>query len=164
MKLMKSYKELIREIQLTEGVETPEDVMAGIETAFKKSFPNGWIDIEIRNMLGMDSISFTLGLIGDKSQWGNGIQMNDPMHHTFVVYYKDGVYEASNSRGRIYLKPDEGTHYAMKGLKTNFRKSKGSADKVLKAFTTWFPRLKTLVKDNEENFYRRDRYSDKFFK
>lgn len=83
--MTKTYKDFIQEAVtseakgkedftlVSEGVVTPEDVMAAIETAFKKSFPNGWIRIKIRNMLGLDAISFDLGLIGDKSEWGSGI-------------------------------------------------------------------------------------------
>jgi len=76
----------------------------------------------------------------------------------------NGTYEAVNLTGSISTKPEEGSYMAMSRVKTPFRKTKGDAKKILKAFETFFPRLKKLVNDNRDNIYKVEEIKDKYFK
>ena len=94
-----------------------------------------------------------------------GIIHNDPMHHTFIIFGEgEDKWSAENSIAGISINPPKGSFLAMESVKTKWRKTTGTGQKVLKAYERFFPRLKKLLKDNEANIYQRDSYKDKYFK
>jgi hypothetical protein len=153
---MKTFKQ-----HLNEG--TDKEMLAAIEALHKKAFPKGWFKGNVKNGLGGGhTISFSFGIVPE-NEVPNKILDNDPGIHQFVVHIKEDEYEAKFLRGGVYIVPEEGVNLAMQKVKTKFRKSKGSYDKVLKGFATWFPKMKKIVTDNKDNIYGGDRYSKGVF-
>lgn len=159
---MKSYKEFKQELsELSESSD--KDLLESIEALHKKSFPKGWFKGRVSKGLGGGhTISFSFGIVPE-NEVPNKITDNDPGIHQFVIHIKDDEYEAKFLRGGVYTVPEEGVNLAMQKIKTKFRKSKGSYDKVLKAFTTFFPKMKKIVDDNKDIIYGADRYSKGVF-
>ena len=145
---------------ILEDEENSEEIIDGIKIVFKKYFPNGWI---IWRKISSNTISFSLGIIGDKKELSSGILDNDPVHHKFIIRKEKMGWEVENLIGSIAINPIE-QYLVMSSVKTKFRKTKGNTKKIINTFDRWFGKLKSLIKDNEENIYHRDQYSDKFFK
>jgi len=72
-------------------------------------------------------------------------------------------YEVEVLQGRLSINPTN-PHMAMSSVKTKWRKTTGSPDKVLKAFLRFFTNLRKLVNEHESNIYQRNKYDDKWFK
>lgn len=158
--MMKSFNEF-----LNEEAGTEQELIAGIEAAFNKQFPNGYINVGMRKGLGSPYVSLNIGLIKDQSHLSSNIRDNDPMFHTFMISPTgpDG-FTAEALRSGLKTNPEPGSHYAMGTVKTNFRKSKGNAAKLIKTFTTFFKRLHAIVDEHGNNVYQRSEYDDKYFK
>jgi len=151
-------------IMVNESISTDEELMLEIEREFKKKFPFGFFSITKRNMFGSPVIGISLGLIGDVNELTSKIRDNDPMFHSFLIDLKaENKYESRNNRGSLSVNPKE-RHLAMSSVKTSMRKTSGDANKILKAYITFFAKLKKIVKENESDIYSRDKYSDKYFK
>jgi len=141
-------------------------IIQGTQSAFKKKFPHGWCTVGARKSIGSIVINIRGGIIGDASLLPSRIADNDPAYfHLSVMPIKGGQFEMEHRVGfGIKLKPDPGTHYAMKTHKVKLRKVKGDSEKIVTAFEKHLDKLKKAVKDNQENFYRREDYPDKYFK
>lgn len=159
---MKSFNQY-----LNEAVEpTAEDiklVMSSIESAFLSKFPNCYLSVTESKSLG-HSIGVSFGLILNKAELPSGIRDNDPVQHQFIIHINKNGFEAVPLQGSIWINPPAGSYLAMGRIKTPFRKTSGDAKKIIKAFETFVPRLKQLVKDNEANIYGRQKYKDVYFK
>lgn len=131
-----------------------------IEKEFKSQFPNGWIRFG-KTCLGGNEDTFRFGLV-DPNELTSKILMNDPVYHSFIIFNDSKGFSAEGG-GCISVNPVE-KFYAMSSVKTKWRKTRGNEERVLKAFKTFFGRLRVLVDENESNIYQRDKYSDKWFK
>ena len=66
--------------------------------------------------------------------------------------------------GSLHVNPPEGSRDAGASIKTPWRKTKGDAKKIAKAFETFASRTKKLVQDNEADIAGRSEIDDKFIK
>lgn len=159
---MKTFDKFISE----STAPTQEDinkVMSEIESAFLSKFPNCFLQVQESKGFG-HSIFVNFGLVLNKAELPSGIRDNDPVSHKFMIYIEKTGFEAITLTGGIAVNPPAGSYNAMGFVKTPFRKTKGDAKKIIKAFETFVPRLKQLVKDNEANIYGRDKLKDVYFK
>lgn len=156
---MKNFKQFINEKEMTST-----DMGNAIQKNFRKQFPKGWIIVRAGAGISKDTVSVTLGLIGDKKELTSGILENDPMFHSWLLFKDPKGWSAEITQGRLSVNPPEGTHYAMGSVKTKWRKTAGDENKMINTFATFFQKLKKIVKDNEDEIYQRSKYSDKFFK
>lgn len=165
---MKTFREILNEKTLT-----MDEFLEGMESSFKKQFPNGYFSISVHQGIGDYLVSVYIGLIDNIKDVSNQIRENDPMRHSFLITADretskeremDGMLTAENLNGDIRTNPPEGSYLAMGKVKTKFRRTKGDKAKLLSTFDKFFKKLKSLVKENEENIYRRDSYPDKYFK
>lgn len=142
------------------------DIVSDIRSAAEKAFPNGYVDVHIhKNGISKGNIVVHFGIIGDKNHLPGGYRDNDPVNHKFLIFDEgNGKWEANKLTGDISTVPPEGSHLAMGGIKTPWRKVKGDKRRVIKAFETFFSRTKKMVKDNEAMIYKRDQYPDKYFR
>jgi len=165
---MKTFKEI--RIDILESTGELDELMAinkEIEVAFNKEFPQGWIAMSVgKKTFGSVASSFKMGIIGDNNQLTGGYGINDPAHHGFMIFQRGpDDFEVRNSISGLSVNPPEGSYLVMKHMKTGFRQIKsGNSKKVTKAFSTFFKKLKGLVKANEAEIYQRDKYDDKYFK
>ena len=156
---MKTYNQLSEEIQTQEA----EKLAADIKSSFEKHFPNGFIVSRVEKSLGDSIINVVFGLISDESDLESNIRQNDPLFHRIMINIEGDTYEAKSSQSGLSIEPEKGSFRAMSNVKTPFRKTKGDSKKIMKAFDRFFPRVSKIVKDNEENVYRRSTYDDKYF-
>lgn len=128
-----------------------------VEEEFRKNFPNGYYEAKAYNGLGSPTINVRFG-IGYAS---NGIKENDNMYHSFMIHTSrdaedfSGELEFSSLQGGINTQPDPDTHYAMARVKTKLTnvKKNGSLAKFEKKMKAFFPKLKKLMQDNQDNLY-----------
>lgn len=127
-----------------------------VETSFKKYFPMGHIQTDIDKSF----LTIRIGLIGDIDRVTNRIRENDPMRHVFIIHiHSDGMYEAVCLSGGLAVKPRQ-LYWAMSILKTPWRKKTADAEKVFKAFDTFFGKLYSMVVEEGENIYGYDKIAD----
>lgn len=141
-----------------------EQLMDDIRSSFKKYFPHGYINIGKGAGISKGTIHLAIGLIDDVNKLSSGIRENDPMIHKFIIFPEANGFSAELSYGNLSVNPPEGSYLAMGRVKTNWRKTRGDAKKIAKAYDTFFGRLKKIVKDNEADVYHRDMYDDKYFR
>lgn len=158
---MKTFLEFIAE-SATPTQEDIKKVMSEIESSFLTQFPNCYLEIDESKGIS-HSIDIEFGLIMNKNELPNSIRDNDPAFHRFIIFVGKDGFEAQATQGGISVETDN-KYLAMEIVKTPFRKTKGNADKIIKAFKTFTVRLKALVKENESKIYKRSMYKDVYFK
>ncbi len=160
---MKTFKQLREDISLQEEAISVEELVTKIEQLHKKAFPKSWFKIKKSSFGGNAAVGMHFGIVPE-SEVPNKILDNDPGHHRFMIFVRgEDDYEVKVTLGSIYIVPEKGVNLEMQSVKTKFRKVKGNSAKVLKAFTTFFPRMKKIVTDNADNIYGGDRYSKGIF-
>jgi hypothetical protein len=160
---MKTFTEYLTEITTEREIEAKK-LAADLESVAKKYFPNGFAATSFSTSFNIPAITFQFGMISDKADVSNGIRLNDPADHMFMISLANDGFEAKMLRGSISTNPEKGSHMAMGRIKSPFRKTKGDSKKMLKTFDTFFQRLKKLIADNKDNIYRSDKIKDKYFK
>jgi len=135
---------------------------AKVEAEFRKAFPNGWIQFKPQ-FLGGAGFNLYFGIIGNKSELTSGILMNDPAYHSMGVSPGQKGYDVELSQGRLNLNPEKGSGMAMSSVKFGFRKFSGDDKKIVDGFSKYFAKMKSVIKSNGDNVYRRSEYSDKYF-
>ena len=135
------------------------NLMTEIQTSFLDVFPKGYCVVNKFNGLTDNTISITIGLVGDINDVTSKIRENDPMLHKFLIFDNNGILSAESVSGRLDINPLE-KYYAMSGLKTGFRKTTGNPEKIVKMYSKWFSKLKSIVEENKENIYKADLYKD----
>lgn len=139
-------------------LEAKEDITfekfnAKVTSAFKKHFPNGFIQINQRKSFGDNGDYFVVrfGMIGNPRDNSNGIPENDKMGHTVTIQPNgDGSYVFKSS-GRVYTEPKEGSYNAMDSIKTKLgNKSKVTIDKASDVLVKFFPKLSKIMQDNKD--------------
>ncbi len=160
---MKTFKQLRESTTLHETTLELDELTTKIEQLHKKAFPKSWFKIKKSNFGGNAAVGIHFGIVPE-SEVPNKILDNDPGHHRFMIFVRgEDDYEVKVTLGSIYIVPEKGVNLEMQSVKTKFRKVKGNSAKVLKAFTTFFPRMKKIVTDNADNIYGGDRYSKGIF-
>lgn len=130
------------------------DLYERIKESFYRYFPNSYIGGGFSTHLGT-SIHVWITLGKDKSEYSNGIIQNDPMHANFFIYGMDregnlsDTLEAESSHGMGVMIPSSNPMYVYDTVKVPFRKTKGNADRILKAFDVGFSRLYDTVKEHK---------------
>lgn len=158
---MKTFRDFLHEAAEADNAE----LIAGIETAFNKNFPNSRILAQTKKSVGRSYVAVEVFLMSTQAEQASNIWRNDPMHAAWNIFGNPEAYETERLMGGgIYLKPEEGSNLVMQQGKVPFRKTKGDTAKIVKAFDVHFKRLKDFVKENEANIYRRDKIADKYFK
>lgn len=152
---VREFAEFLDGIQLDESFEGKE-IADLIEKSYRKYFPKGMF-YSGKKHLGGGGFNFTLGLIGDKKDYPNGIEHNDPMRHTFGVTVKGDGFEVTQSSGSLSVNPPEKSFMAMSSVKTKFRKVVGDEKKIVAGMDRFFSRLKSIVNDNKDNIYGADK-------
>lgn len=157
---MTGFKDFLAEQQVEPD---NSELIAGIEAAFKKYFPNGMIKAQTKKTIGSWGVSVNAAMIGQQSDQQSNIWRNDPIYMMFTIEGNPDAYVAERLLGNVSVKPEAGSHYAMDTIKVPFRKSRGDVKKMIKTFDTHFSRVKAVVKENEANIYGRERIADKYF-
>ncbi len=156
---MKKWETIKKELQLKEIEErdtTEEDIAFAqqIENIGKKYFPKSGFIVKAQKGGFLPSIygQFTLGK--DESEWNNGIKENDPLLHTFHIYYeKEGAYSLKWSHGNMTSIP-ENKYMAYGHIKTGMRNKKtATKEQILKMMDSFFKNLKVLIKANKEKIH-----------
>jgi hypothetical protein len=131
----------------------PNDFAQKIKDVMSKNFPKSYAETMYSTNLGKSIYGkFTLG--SGKEEWPNGISNNDPLIHTFHVFFNgNDKYELRWSQGNMTVKP-ESPHMAYGRVKTGLRDKKSATqDQVLKSIDDFFKKLKTIVKDNKDKIH-----------
>ena len=148
-------------ISISEDVDQDAQLFAAIKKQFLHYFPNGWISggpyIYLVKVIGVK-----FGLIADHSELPSNIAMNDPMFTNIPIRVMAPDSYETSLQGSISVNPTE-KYMAMGTIKTRTANIKGNGAKVLTGFTKLFETMKKMVKDNEQNIYGRNKYSDKYF-
>lgn len=149
---MSRYNDYIDAILNEEATEISEkDYVNKIEETIKKYFPDSYIVVTDKGMLGGDSILIKFAFGKDKSEWENGIIHNDNgwmhiwLHESFT---KDGKMKPmidveSDTAGRINTIDRE-------SIKTGWRNKKGTPDQILSHIDKFFAKLKQTVIANKD--------------
>lgn len=145
------------EIQLTEAVNTVDDLTKEVKKTFEKYFPDSFIRVSYSSSFSK-SISIRFALGKDNSEFNNKIIENDPMYSlAFIWFDSKSVDEAGNIVGPMVLESSVGKGLAWNGpdgfnrIKVPFRKTTGDVDKIMKALNRYFGRLKDAVKANADS-------------
>ena len=118
-----------------------------LEEMHKEFFPNGACKVVLRH----DSINFYT-MIQNKTQWANGIELNDPMRSYFSITPIEGDKFEVELIGsdRLLIKPAPGSYLMFDSVPCKFRKSKGNAAAVLKKIRTWQEKRLALVTEYQD--------------
>lgn len=163
----KELSQIIETYKLNEAEDLSFDSFKeSIESAFKKHFPNGYVEVKQSKSFGSDAdyINILMGMIGNPKDNTNGIIQNDKMRHTILLYpNKDGNSYSFKGDGRIYIKKLAGSSNSMDSIKTNIGNAtsitlKKAQDKILK----FIPKLADLMKENIENIAGVDQIDKKY--
>ena len=146
------FKELFN---INEQIES-EDFSDKIKNIMLKYFPNSYANAKYSKGF-KDSIYgvFTLGK--DKSEYQNGIHNNDPLIHTFHIWFKQNdKYDLEWSQGSMTVKPDK-PYMAYGRVKTGIRdKNNASSDEILKTLDNFFKKLPSIIKTNADKIHHDD--------
>lgn len=133
-----------------------------INVQFKTSFPHSTISFT-HGALNSTTLFVRIAL-QQSEDWTNGIMHNDPMIHLFSISNENGVLVAERVNGSISIKPEAGSHMAMSHVKTNFRKTSGNDEKIIKMFGTFFARLRNQVNELGDTIYGFEKINPKYLK
>lgn len=139
-----------------------EALVNDIHSLLKHKFPNGNISVSSNRVL-TESISVFVGLVGNVKELTGGIVGNDPLGARFTIFPDPKGFVVEAQLSNLSVEPEEGSYMAMGSVKIPFRKVRGDASKVLKAFERWSDSVIDIVKKEEQNIYKRNQYSDKYF-
>lgn len=136
----------------------PEEMASELQATIKKIFPKSFVNVSYETNLGkVIYIRFTLGK--DKTEWMNGIAMNDAAITNILLFFDkesenfmDGKMSAEANQTSLSVKPPENSYLAYGRIKTGWRKKKGTPDKIFAHIEKHFNKLKTIIKDNLGNF------------
>ena len=154
------FKEMLEAVNDIENMDMAKKFVKNVEKEFKKHFPNGWFDGEVSRMIGDWTISLEFGI----GNYTNGIKVNDDMNHSVIIAQPDFVRIRDFASDDFYfnivhsglkVKPDPDSYLAFKRIKTKLTQVKkgGSLAKFEKKMKSWFPKLKKLVKEHQDNFH-----------
>jgi hypothetical protein len=144
------FKELFKEYSEELAIDEMENEIKGI---ILKHFPKSYVNTKYSTNLGKSiDINFTLGK--NKSEWKNGIELNDPLRHVIIILFKNsGNYDIEIVNGSMTVIPDN-KYMAYGRVKTGFRnKSNIGFGEVKSILDKSFKNLKKIIKDNEDKIH-----------
>lgn len=110
-------------------------------------FPQAAAVFKGQSSLCPDTLYF-VSTIFSSAHWSNGYMENDPMHQSFIIErLGEDEYSACIQHGGSLLitpRPEE-RHLAYSMVKCPFRKTQGSAQKIIKAIQAWQEKRLALV-------------------
>ena len=123
------------------------EIFASLVEDHKAKFPNAYADVKVAN-LDKASLFFSTTIYSPEC-WVNGISHNDPMReHIMIEQVGEDDYIATLDGGRLTILPrPEDRGMAFSGINCRFRKTKGNADKIIKAIKKWQDKRLALVKE-----------------
>jgi hypothetical protein len=138
-----------------EEAVNPEVFAKSIEDIIKKYFPNSYVNVKHDNGF-KDSIYGAFMLGKDKTEWANGISENDPLKHTFHIWFEpDGTYQLEWSQGNMTIK-SENPMFAFSRIKTGMRTKRGTAQDIIRTLDNFFKKLPIIVSENKEKIHPSD--------
>lgn len=163
---MSKFTEFLKESVTEEDLQAATELASKLDAMLKKEFPNNAVGARISKGISSPAISINLGLIKDINDLPSKIRGNDPGHTSILMFVRgNGEYELYEPYSRISVNPPEGSYLAMDSVKVPIRAfKKGTEKKVLSTFEKFAKQYKQIVKDNEDNIYGRENYSDRYFK
>ena len=147
-----------------------------IETIYKYRFNASKCDCYIFTCMGK-SICIDVFLAKDEMECPNRILRNDAIGTMFMIHLPNGwtendelpeMMEMKCEGGCVQTKPEKGSHLFCDYRKIPYRKTKGDAEKIIKAFDRFTERLKDAVvedykadnlKDHAANLVKEKRYA-----
>ena len=154
--LMRSVIETYQQ-KLDEAASSAAELVADIESTFKKHFPNSFINARHSKGIG-NSIMVTIALAKDKMEAPNKIIDNDPMLANFAIHMNSNQIDDSGefTGEPLVIERFRGAGLSWHGqdgfnrIKVPFRKTTGDPAKIIKALDRHFQRLSDAVKENAE--------------
>lgn len=134
-----------------------------IKNHFQKHFPNGSMYIGFQQIIGAPHLNIVFRLIGKDEDLPHRITQNDPWNAGFTGFtagYRDydfiptketPITLETKSNG-YYIKPEEGSFYAMSRVKVPFRKKTATMDKLVKPLKEYITKVADSMIENKENF------------
>ena len=143
------FKDMLESIE-PENIDMAKDFVKNVEKEFKKHFPNGGIESKIDDM----TINIEFGI--DPTF----VELDDnSVFHRIIIgvesylnkdFGTDTLY-FNTYQGYIYINPSSGGG-GVELIKTKLSNvKKGSLSKFEKKMKSWFPKLKKLVKEHQDN-------------
>jgi len=155
---MNEFKELIESASIKEEKLISEQEMSissfvsTVEEAFKKHFPNGYININVDKE--EEFIACSIGMIGNVKDNANGYYENDKMGHKFLMHKLNDQEWSFMGSGKIYIKPVQGSYNVMDSIKTAIGNvSKINLPKAVVKLEKFFKKLSDLMKENKDKIY-----------
>ena len=167
MRNLNEHKEYINE-QKDEKLKLINDKFKSefdeITKHFYKHFPNGSMYIGFQQIIGAPHLNMVFRLIGSLDDTPHRITHNDPWNAGFMGHFKvrnadydyvpsesDLIELESRSNG-YYIKPEEGSFYAMSRVKIPFRKKTATMDKLVKPVKEYITKIANSMIENKDNF------------
>jgi hypothetical protein len=140
--------------------KTIADFMNEIKAIYAKYFPNSSCAVSFKRTIGEYNIYISCYLAKNSSEVSNGIMGNDIFHVMFDIPLTRNETSKEDAmpenielvayHNTIRVKP-ENSYMFCSSLKVPFRKTKGTPDKVLKAFDKFVQRLYNTLKEQYDN-------------
>lgn len=132
-----------------------EEFAKQIEDKIKKIFPKSLVQVSVQKSLGSPSILIQFALGKDRSEWANGIMMNDPLHHQIWIHdyeksLPDKLKTDLSVGGNIILKENDESGFRSKSIKIGFRSAKGTPEKILRSIENYFKKAKSVIKEYKD--------------
>lgn len=133
---------------------------------FYKHFPNGSMYIGFQQIVGAPHLNIVFRLIGSLDDMPHRITRNDPWNAGFVGHFKSGysdynykpsesdLIELESRSVGYYIKPEEGSYYAMSRVKMPFRKKTATMDKLVKPLKDYITKVAVSMIENKDNFMK----------
>lgn len=157
----------LRLLESSTDMSDSDKLASDIEQVVKKHFPDSYINSRYVYKWSTIVVDFRLGK--DRTEWSNGIDLNDPAKASLYIrnMNKDGSIsdslELTRQDGNLMVKSNN-KYLAFDRVKVPFRKTTGDPKAIVKAIDTYFSRLKKILQDNRDNLRDEDlkRVGNKF--
>lgn len=136
-------------VETTAGPEIVEFCEA-IKASYLKRFPDAWIKVELRKVLGHKMIRIRCG-VQREADLSGGYHDNDPGDQIITIELPNELaefatltLETEGLRNSMHLKPNDKYH-VYSSERFGYRKAKGTPDKLLKHFDRYFAKCRDKV-------------------
>lgn len=149
---MSRYNDYIDAILNEEATEIlAKDYMDKMKETIKKHFPNSYVLVTDKGMLGGGSIFTAFAFGKDRSEWANGYIENDAgwMH----IWLHDCFDKEGKMKPMIEIESKLGGKISTKDrerIKIGWRNKKGTPDQILSHIDKYFIKLKETVIANKD--------------
>lgn len=134
---------------------TVEQFKKRVVEAYLKLFPDAWIYVNIKHILGVNlGISFG---IQNKKYHTNKIIDNDPSYHSILIQdivdentFQEKIEIDLNRGGSMSVKPIGKSFYAFERIKFGWRKKTATPEKVIEHLIKYFGKMRKVIDDNKD--------------